>query len=169
MATSWKVWLSSFHSIGYSFITQTPFEICEKTPLYITLGYDPLFNAIQEKNIPPGWRNWRHHMWRNSSTLCGLISCCCHVIAFTRLAIILYRKLPFWSPTPFPHKLIPPTHPSYTLGDKSLSKCIEENSITTFWPLIKNQKIQTHYDQHRSRLFCFEALVFYSGYKRPLT
>lgn len=56
MATSWKVWLSSFHSIGYSFITQTPFEIYEKTPLYITLGYDPLFNAKQEKNIPPGWR-----------------------------------------------------------------------------------------------------------------
>lgn len=166
MATSWKVWLSSFHSIGYSFITQTP-KYVRKHHFILHWATTHCLTLYKKRIYLQGEE--RHHMWRNSSTLCGLISCCCHVIAFTRLAIILYRKLPFWSPTPFPHKLLPPTHPSYTLGDKSPSKCIEENSITTFWPLIKNQKIQTHYDQHRSRLFCFEALVFYSGYKRPLT
>ena len=65
-------------------------------------------------------------------------------------------------PNPFPPQTPtpPPPHPSYTLGDKSPSKCIEEDSITTFWPLIKNQKMQTHYDQQRSRLFRSASILF---------
>lgn len=43
------------------------------------LCYDPLFDAIQEKKIPSGWEK-RDHMGLNPTTLCGVISCCCHVI-----------------------------------------------------------------------------------------
>ena len=142
MATSWKVWLSSFHSIGYSFITKLRSKYMRKHLFILHWATTHCLTLYKKRIYPQGEE--RHHMWRNSTTRCGLIWCCCHVIAFTRLAIIWYRKLPFWSPTPFHHKLLPPPppHPSYTLGDKCPSKCIEENSITTFWPLIKNQKMQ---------------------------
>ena len=109
MATSWKVWLSSFHSIGYSFITKLRSKYMRKHLFILHWATTHCLTLYKKRIYPQGEE--RHHMWRNSTTRCGLIWCCCHVIAFTRLAIIWYRKLPFWSPTPFHHKLLPPPPP----------------------------------------------------------